>query len=153
MTYKRETLPAFAVIGMEGSTADGPDFIARLWDAANSRFGEIGNLAVMTEAGFPAGVWGLMSDMSESFAPWQNGFSEGLYLAGAQCPMDAEAPAGWTKWVSPAYEYIVTENGEGAFSRAIEYLASQGLTLAGAAYDRTDLATGKGFIYLPIKRL
>ena len=41
---KHITLPAITVIGKEGSTKDGEDFIARLWNEANSHFGEIAPL-------------------------------------------------------------------------------------------------------------
>lgn len=51
-----------------------------------------------------------MSDFSHAFSPWENGFSQGLYLAGIECPDDAEAPDGWTKWVVPGYEYIYVVN-------------------------------------------
>lgn len=50
------------------------------------------------------GIWGVMSDFSRSFQPWENGFAKGLYLAGA-------------------------------------------------AHDFTDPLTGKGYIYVPIKKL
>ena len=63
--------PAFAVIGMEGSTEDGPDFIPALWEKANSRFHEIATLAKTNPDGSVAGVWGAMSDMSRSFRPWE----------------------------------------------------------------------------------
>ena len=152
MAYEKVVLPSFCVIGMEGSTDDGADFIQKLWDAANSRFGEVAQLAAYDESGAPK-VWGLMSDMSMSFRPWENGFSRGRYLAGIEVPAAAEAPDGWAKWMSPAYEYIVAPQDEpDAFTRAIEYLAENGLALAGAAYDRT--VPGKGaFIYLPVKKL
>lgn len=152
MTYERVVLPAFCVVGMEGTTDDGADFIQKLWDSANSRFGEVAHLALYDENGAPK-VWGLMSDMSMSFRPWEKGFTRGRYLAGIEVSADAEAPAGWAKWISPAYEYIVApQDGPDAFPRAIEYLAENGLALAGAAYDRTVPGEGS-FIYLPVKKL
>ena len=36
---------AFVVIGKEGSTLDGAGFIQKLWDDANSHFGEVAHLA------------------------------------------------------------------------------------------------------------
>lgn len=152
MEYTRVTLPSFCVIGMEGSTSDGENFIQHLWDKANSRFNEVAQLAICDESGAP-GVWGLMSDMSMSFRPWEENFTRGRYLAGVEVSPCAEAPEGWAKWVSPAYEYIVAPNDSpDAFPRAIEYIAREGLTLAGAAYDR--IVPGKGgCIYLPVKKL
>ena len=44
MILRREILPAFAVIGMEGSTQEGEGFVARLWTKANARFDEIAPL-------------------------------------------------------------------------------------------------------------
>ena len=144
--------PAFAVIGIEGSTEDGPGFISGLWNEANSRFGEVAGIAKYNEAGQPA-VWGLMSDMSMSFKPWEDGFTKGRYLAGVEVAPDAVAPAGWEKWVSPAYEYIVAQqDGPDAFPRAIEYLTENGIELAGAAYDRVMPGTD-GFIFLPVKKI
>lgn len=152
MKYSREILDAFWVIGMEGSTLEGGGMIEKLWEKANSRFGEVAQLALRDESGAPR-VWGLMSDMSRSFRPWENGFTHGLYLAGIEAASDAQPPEGWVKWQSPAYEYVVAEPGEGeGFSEAIAYLAAQGLSLAGAAYDRSIPGAGSR-IYLPIRRL
>lgn len=152
MKYSREILDVFQVIGMEGSTREGGDIIGRLWEKANSRFGEVACLALTDENGAPR-VWGLMSDVSHSFRPWENGFTQGLYLAGVEVAADAQPPEGWVKWESPAYEYVVAEPGEGeGFGEAIAYLETQGLRLAGAAYDRT--IPGVGYrIYLPIRRI
>ena len=152
MAYLKVTLPAFTVIGIAGSTDDGAGFIQKLWDEANSRFGEVAGIAKYNEAGQPA-VWGLMSDMSMSFMPWEDGFTKGRYLAGVEVAPDAVAPAGWEKWVSPAYEYIVAQqDGPDAFPRAIEYLTENGIELAGAAYDRVMPGTD-GFIFLPVKKI
>ena len=144
--------PAFTVIGKEGSTRDGAGFIQRLWEDANAHFCEIAHLAKM-ENGQLAGVWGAMSDFSRSFAPWEEGFTQGLYLAGAECVDTAEAPVGWTKWVIPGYEYLRVDSTPTAFPDTLTYLAQQGMTLAGAVHDFTDPATGKGSMCFPIRRL
>ena len=152
MAYERVILPSFCVIGIEGTTDDGPGFIQRLWEKANSRFGEVAHLAAHTEGG-GIRVWGLMSDMSMSFKPWEDDFTKGRYLAGVEVLPDAEPPAGWTKWVSPAYEYVAApQDGPDAFPRALSYLAANGLSLAGAAYDLTIPGSGS-FIYLPIRKI
>jgi len=144
--------PAFTVIGKEGSTRDGEGFIQRLWAEANGHFGEISHLAKMENGKF-AGVWGAMSDFSRSFQPWEDGFTQGLYLAGAECVDGAEPPAGWTKWIVPGYEYIRVESGPSAFPDTLAYLAQNGLELAGAVHDFTDPATGKGYMCFPIRKL
>ena len=45
------TKESFAVIGKEGSTSDGENFIGLLWDDVNSHFAEIAHLAKKEEAG------------------------------------------------------------------------------------------------------
>ena len=42
---------AFVVIGKEGSTSDGKDFIQKLWDDANNHFNEVAHLAKRDENG------------------------------------------------------------------------------------------------------
>ena len=143
---------SFTVIGKEGSTRDGEGFIQRLWEEANSHFSEIAPLAKM-ENGTPAGVWGAMSDFSRAFQPWEEGFTQGLYLAGAECRNDAQAPEGWVKWVIPGYEYLRAEAGPTAFPDTLAYMAQHGLELAGAVHDFTDPATGKGYMFFPIRKL
>ncbi len=144
---------AFTVIGKEGSTADGEGFIERLWEDANSRFGEIAHLVKSDENGVPIGVWGAMSDFSRSFKPWAD-FSEGLYLAGAECVDGAEAPNGWVKWIVPSFEYLYVEcENDNTFSDMIQYLNDNGISLAGAVHDFTCPQTGKSYMFFPIKRL
>ena len=146
--------PAFAVIGMEGSTADGPGFIPALWETANSRFGEVAALAKTNEDGSLCGVWGAMSDMSRSFRPWEDGFTRGLYLAGVEVRDDAQPPQGWVRWDIPGFEYIrVENNAPDVFPRTLKMIAAEGLTLAGAVHDFTDPATGKSYMCFPVRKL
>lgn len=153
MKIERCEKNSFVVIGKEGSTADGADFIQRLWEDANSRFEEIRHLAKTDEEGNLAGIWGAMSDFSRSFSPWED-FSRGLYLAGAECRDEAEAPDGWTKWVIPGYEYIYAEceNGD-TFSEVLGYLKENNIPLAGAVHDFTCPQTGKNYMFFPIRKL
>lgn len=144
---------AFVVIGKEGSTLDGEGFIQKLWDDANGHFDEVAHLAKRDENGNLLGIWGAMSDLSHSFQPWEDGFSKGLYLAGVECVDNAEAPDGWTKWVIPGYEYLVVENHNGAFRDTIRQMNEEGIALVGAVHDYTDPATGKGYLYFPIKEV
>ena len=144
---------AFVVIGKEGSTLDGEGFIQKLWDDANGHFAQVAHLAKRDENGNLVGIWGAMSDLSHSFQPWEDGFSKGLYLAGVECVDNAEAPDGWTKWVIPGYEYLVVENHNGAFRDTIRQMNDKGIALVGAVHDYTDPATGKGYLYFPIREV
>lgn len=143
----------FVVIGKEGSTLDGEGFIQKLWNDANSHFNEIAHLAKKDVNGKLVGIWGAMSDISRSFKPWEDDFSKGLYLAGVECFDDAKAPDGWTKWTIPGYEYIVVENHEVVFEETIRKINEKGISLVGAVHDYTDPATGKDYLYFPIREL
>lgn len=154
MNVKRCAKESFAVIGKEGSTDEGEGFIQRLWADANSRFCEVAHLAKRDNAGNLAGIWGAMTGFSRSFEPWTDGFSRGLYLAGVECALDAEAPEGWSKWVIPGFEYVYAEcDRETIFADMIRYLQENDLSLAGAVHDFTDPATGKSYMFFPIERL
>ena len=145
---------SFVVIGKEGSTKDGEGFIQRLWEDANAHFSEVAALAKKDEQGNLLGIWGAMSDFSHSFHPWEEGFSQGLYLAGVECENSAEAPAGWTKWTIPGYEYVYVEcEGGDTFPNTLAYLAENQLTLAGAVHDFTCPETGKNYMFFPIRKL
>lgn len=154
MEVKRCVKESFAVIGKEGSTAEGEGFVQRLWEDANSHFGEVACLAKKDEKGGIAGIWGAMSDFSRSFKPWEDGFSRGLYLAGVECREDAEAPEGWTKWIVPGFEYLYVECENGnTFLDMLEYLEANHLALAGAVHDFTCPQTGKQYMFFPVSRL
>lgn len=153
MEPKTREKAAFSVIGRLGSTKDGAGFIQKLWQEANSRFGEVAHLAKRDGSGNFSGFWGLMSDEAMKFRPWEDNFSRGLYLAGVEVEDDAQAPEGWVKWTSPAYEYLTAEAGPQALSETLEYMKEQGMELAGAVYDFTDPATGENYQYIPVRRL
>lgn len=154
MNINRCIKESFAVIGKEGSTNDGDGFIQRLWEDANTHFGEVAHLAKKDEAGNPVGVWGAMSDFSRAFKPWEDGFSKGLYLAGVECTDGAEAPEGWTKWIIPGFEYLYVEcDHDTVFPDMIEYLTANQIALAGAVHDFTDPRSGKSYIFFPIRKL
>ena len=154
MDIARVTKESFTVIGKEGSTEMGEGFIQKLWLDANSHFDEVAPLAKKNEMGALVGIWGAMSDMSKSFMPWENGFSKGLYLAGVECEDTAEAPAGWTKWVIPAYEFLKVHcDGSDVFHKTLEYMEKEGLTLMGAVHDFTDPQTGENGMFFPIEKL
>ena len=145
---------AVVVIGKEGSTRDGQDFISQLWADANSYFHEVQHLAKKDALGNPVGIWGAMSDFSHSFMPWENNFSEGLYLAGVECDDHAQAPAGWTKWVIPSYEYICVESESGdTFQQVINYMQENHISLVGAVHDFTCPSSGENYMLFPVKKL
>ncbi len=153
MQIETRIKPAFAVIGKEGSTGDGDGFIQELWTQANEGFFEIYNRALRDEQGAVTGVWGAMTDFSRSFLPWEQGFTQGLYLAGVECEADALPPAGWVRWEIPGFEYLCVEAGETAFRDMLAYLEEQKIPLAGAVQDFTDPKTGTSWLYFPIRRL
>ncbi|MDO5557973.1 MAG: GyrI-like domain-containing protein [Oscillospiraceae bacterium] len=145
---------SFAVIGKEGSTYDGEGFISRLWDDANSHVSEIAHLAKKDENGNIGGVWGAMSDMTRSFMPWENNFTKGLYLAGLECPLDAQPPEGWTKWIIPGYEYLYTEcDSPDTFPEMIKYMNDNNIPLKGAVHDFTCPQTGKNYMFFPVRKI
>lgn len=153
MKIQKCKMESFAVIGKEGSTSDGNGFIPALWNEATEHFAEVEPLALKDEHGRPVGFWGAMSDMSRSFLPWEDCFSKGLYLAGVQCGLDAQAPVGWTKWIIPAYEYLYVETeDENTFSNVICYMEEQEIPLVGAVHDFICPETGKNFQFFPIRK-
>lgn len=150
-------IETFSVIGKEGSTREGPGFVGRLWQEANAGFPEIAPLVAQDDAGQPLGFWGLMTDFSRTFLPWQEQYTQGLYLAGAQVRPDSIAPPGWTKWTAPASEYlrvkIQGDPGE-AFSEAITWMQKKDLPLVGAVYDFLNPdENGQLYMLFPTRRL
>lgn len=145
---------SFVVIGKEGSTKDGQGFIQKLWSDANSNFNEVKQLAKKDENGNLAGFWGVMSDYSHSFRPWEDNFKKGLYLAGVECVADAMAPNGWTKWTIPGYEYLWVETqSDSTFKEVLDYMRVNEIPLVGAVHDFTCPLSGKNYMFFPIKTI
>lgn len=154
MKIDKKTKTSFSVIGKEGSTLDGQGFVQRLWEDANSHFGEVQALADRDENGNLVGIWGAMSDLSRTFQPWEDHFSQGLYLAGVECIADAQPPKGWTKWTIPGYEYLCAEvESESTFADVLDYMQANSITLVGAVHDFTCPSTGKNYLYFPIHQI
>jgi len=146
--------PSFAVIGKEGSTNDGEGFIQKLWNDANTHFSEISDIIKRDSDGNPIGIWGAMSDLSRSFMPWENNFTKGLYLAGAECGLDTISPDGWVKWIIPSFEYLRVENNHGnSFETGLSIMKDNNYELAGAIQELTVLSAQKEYLYFPIKRI
>jgi predicted transcriptional regulator YdeE len=138
MEIQKCTKSAFSVIGKEGSTENGADFVDTLWKDANSHFSEVSHLAKKDEHGNILGVWGLMSDFSKSFKPWEDNFSKGLYLAGVEVTDGAEPPHNWVKWEVLAFEYLyakVETNYHETFKHVLDYMKQNNMDLAGAVFD------------------
>ena len=154
MKIKRQMKASFSVIGKEGSTLDGHGFIQKLWEDANSHFHEVQSLAKKDENGNLVGIWGVMSDYTHSFKPWEENFSKGLYLAGIECADGVQTPAGWVKWTIPGYEYLCAEvESAGTFSEVLDYMNTNNIALVGAVHDFTCPANGKNYLYFPIKSI
>lgn len=154
MNIERCLKDTFVVIGKEGSTNDGEGFIKKLWEDANSSFHEVSHLAKRDDNGNILGIWGAMSDFSHAFNPWQNNFTQGLYLAGVECNDNSEEPEGWNKWIIPGYEYLYAENdGNDTFSNVLRYMEENRISLSGAVHDFNCSESGKGYIFFPIRRL
>ena len=154
LTITRMTKPSFPVIGREGTTDDGDGFIARLWEDANAHFWEIASLVLYDEQGSPRGIWGCMSDMSEQFLPWEDNFTRGRYLAGAECSADAQPPHTWSKWTVPGFVYLMIPNDTpDAFSRMLDYLDEHQIPLVGTVQEYTVPASGQSYLCFPTERL
>ena len=157
MKIERCTKSTFSVIGKEGSTDDGEGFIERLWDDANRHFHEVAALAKKDSHGNLLGIWGLMSDFSRAFSPWEQNFTKGLYLAGVEVQDEAVAPPGWTKWTVPAFEYLYVAVGSDRmqdFQAVLDYIKENDLELAGAVHDFIcPEESGKPYMFFPIRKL
>lgn len=157
MEVKRCEIESFSVIGKEGSTNDGKDFIKKLWDKVNNHFDEVKLLAKKNETGNFAGFWGAMSDFSRSFAPWENDYSDGFYLAGVEVEDDAEAPKGWTKWVIPSFDYLyvkVENDIPSALSFMLDFIEENDFKLAGAIHEYfCSEEKGQLYLFFPIRKL
>lgn len=154
MKIEKRIKESFVVIGKEGSTMDGQGFVQKLWADANAHFDEVQPLAKKDEHGNLVGIWGAMSDQSRSYRPWEEDFSKGLYLAGVECADDAEAPQGWTKWTIPGFEYICAETeNETTFAEVLRYMDANHIALVGAVHDFTCPASGKSYMFFPVRSL
>ena len=148
------TKESFCIIGKEGSTDMGEGFIQGLWNEANNHFDEIAELVKRDSENNPVGYWGAMSNFSMEFMPWEDNFTKGKYLAGAECYVDSVAPMGWSKWIVPGFQYVkIRCDDTDTFPNGIKYIAEQGYRLAGAVHDYTDAGTGQNYMYFPIKKL
>lgn len=148
-----------SIIGKMGQGAVGNSYewIQELWDEANEHFNEIGGLAKLGEDGSFAGFWGAMSNTDETFLPWD---WQGKYLAGCEVKDDSEAQNGWTKWVLPAFKYIVVKCNHETYGETLEYIKNNYMpnhkyNLVGAIQEYYDpkVLDGSFYLYFPIEAL
>lgn len=143
-------LPPFSVVGFEGSTKEGADIVSKLWDKAEKRVSDV-LPSLKKRMIFPI-YWGLMSDFSRSLKPWENNFSEGLYLAGFELA-DSRLipPEGWSKWDVPSQTYLVVkmeEDYRSTLEKGFELIAQNGYVLSGAIFDHGE--EGTMWLYFPV---
>lgn len=154
MNIERCTKNSFAVIGREGSTLDGKNFIQKLWDSVDFNFNDISDLALKDIDGNIAGRWGLTSDFNHNMKPWEENYTRGLYLAGVECNIDVDTPYGWTKWIVPSYEYIYVEiTSKDTFMKTIFYLEENNIPLVGGVNKYYSPVTNKEYLFFPIKKI
>ena len=153
-----EMRDAITLIGREGrgDSARGGQWVPLLWRDLQLHMSEIAALVRHGPDGKPSGIWGAMSDTGRRFLPWED---EGLYLAGCEVEPEAEAPAGWAKWVIPPAEYLVTDCTPQTYGAVFQQtllhaLPENGLELAGAVHEYYDpQAEGGGMsLFFPVRR-
>ncbi|WP_274362319.1 GyrI-like domain-containing protein [Paenibacillus thermotolerans] len=154
-----EEKESFTVIGKlgQGSSSDGPMWIPTLWQDANRNFNEITELAKTDKDGNIVGVWGAMSDMSESFERWGE---QGKYLAGCEVLDDSAAPTGWTKWVIPPYKYAIIKCNQSTYQEKFtyminEYIPNNNYSIVGAIHEYYNPSETNGdlYLYFPIEKI
>ncbi|MBR3395335.1 MAG: AraC family transcriptional regulator [Firmicutes bacterium] len=154
MEFRTLVKEPFCVIGKEIYTWDGDGMIPKVWSVVDSKFDEIDPVICKDENGKPLAKWGAMSSKKRDFSMWEENGSVGLYLAGYEAPLDAKAPAGWTKWIVPGFEFRLGKiEGEGYFYRAFDELTSMGLPPVAATENWIDIETGEFYFAFPVKRL
>ncbi len=157
---RMEEIPAFHVIGKlgKGTSSDKDKWIPPLWAALGGGSAEILPHILKNAAGFPRGLWAIMSDMDETFAPWDE--RGGKYLAGFETDGSTPPPSGWVKWRVPGYRYLVARTTISAYGETFDavmrqYLPEHGLALAGAVHERYPDPENPDIIELlfPLERL
>lgn len=163
-------LPEMAVIGKNAlcwgvreqpvKKAGGPDdrdVVDHLWESFHADFSQVAAVAMKDPDGTYTGYWGVMSSErpDRNFAPWHSHYKTGQYLAGVEVNKDAEAPAGWTKWLLPARTYAVADVQADTYEETYytyinTIIPEMGLKLNGAICDYIDPPTGKTKLFFPV---
>jgi hypothetical protein len=143
-------LPSFSVVGFEGSTAEGKDIVGKLWDKAEKNIADV-LPSLKKRSIFPI-YWGLMSDFSRALKPWENDYSEGLYLAGFElADTKLIPPEGWSKWDVPPQTYLtlkMEEDYRSTLEKGLALIAQNGYVLSGAIFDHGE--EGTMWLYFPV---
>jgi hypothetical protein len=152
-TAKIRDLDSFALLGKEGSSAEGPGFVDKLWNEAERGLPEIGP-ALKTDKFGPL-YWGAMSSFARDLGPWEHDFKDGLYLAGFEMiDPNLIPPDKWIKWEIPARKYFVIPVGADygiSLAEGLKALREEGYVLSGAVFDH--LAKGILYLYYPIEAI
>ena len=87
----------FEVIGKVamGKSEEHSKWVLPLWQTFNQNIKEIVNVIKIDNNGLLAGLWGIMNDIDETFAPWSD---MGKYMAGVEVKEGSLPPDGWIKW-------------------------------------------------------
>jgi len=154
-----EEKKSFVVIGKlgQGLTAESHHWIPAIWQKANNNFEEIRPLAKTNNEVNILGIWGAMSDITESFERWTD---QGKYLAGCEVFDNAIAPAGWTKWTIPSYKYAVVQCNQSTYQEKFdymihEYLPDNNYSIVGAVHEyyNPEETNGELYLYFPIEKM
>ena len=151
------TFEPFAVIGLVGTSDEGPGYVDALWQRMNRYGKSIMHLAKKDDDGEIMGAWGLMNDDSLSFLPPDERKSKKVvYLAGIETDVDAKPPKGYTKWLVPAFDYVYAPVSGGKDKAAVirevmAYLDTHDLTFAACPFDFMPPGGGDMYLFFPVK--
>lgn len=157
MELKFEFKDEFTVMGIlgEGPFHNCQQWIGPLWEKANANAFKLEQNIKWNDKG-KMSVWGIMSDVNETFAPWDN---KGKYLAGLEVKSDGKIVEEFTKWSVPASTYLVLTTNNDSYLKNYtyiikEYMPKHGLELIGAQHEKYPEPGNPDLIelYFPISR-
>lgn len=116
--------PSFEVIGKvgEGNSQKNSEWILPLWKDFNKNINEIKEFVKVDEKENISGLWGIMNDINNNFAPWKE---KGKYMAGVEVKEGSNPPAGWTKWKVPGYKYLKVKCSLESYSSVFSYVMNE----------------------------
>ncbi|MFB5268560.1 GyrI-like domain-containing protein [Paenibacillus enshidis] len=159
MSVYFEVKESFTVVGKlgQGFASESQSWIPSLWQEANHNFEEIRSLAKTDAEGNIVGIWGAMSDLTESFKRWTD---QGKYLAGCEVYDDSVAPTGWTKWVIPSYKFAVMKCNKNTYQEKFNYMINEFIphtnySIVGAVHEYYNPSETNGdlYLYFPIEKI
>lgn len=156
LEIKECSFESFAVVGLVGTSDEGPGYVDALWQKMNRYGKSIMHLAKKDENGEIMGAWGLMNDASLGFLPPEERKSKKVvYLAGIETDTDAKAPKGYTKWIVPAFDYVyapVHGDKTSLIREVMAYLDAHDLTFAACPFDFMPPEGGMMYMFFPVKK-